>query len=153
VLLIATGQEVSIAALVGFIALAGIVTRNGILLMDHYIQLAREGLPMSPELVVQAGRTRMAPMVMTALCSGIALVPLLLAGYSSGRELLWPVATVIVGGLITSTCFDFIFTPALFWLAGRKAALTRVKEMGALETGLEVDPVKEVEDPVVDEES
>ncbi len=87
-------------------------------------------------------------MVMTALCSGIALAPLLLAGYSSGRELLWPVATVIVGGLMTSTCFDFIFTPALFWLAGRKAALTRAKELGALETGLEVEPVKEAEDPV-----
>jgi CzcA family heavy metal efflux pump len=139
-LLILTGQDVSIAALVGFIALAGIVTRNGILLLDHYVQLLREGLPMSIELIERAGRTRMAPMVMTALTSGIALVPLLLAGYSSGRELLWPVATVIVGGLATSTCFDFIFTPALFWLTGREAALVRARELGSLDSEIEKAP-------------
>jgi CzcA family heavy metal efflux pump len=132
VLLQITGQEVSIAALVGFIALAGIASRNGILLLDHYVHLLREGVPMDRELVVKAGMTRMAPVVMTALTSGIALVPLVLAGHSSGRELLWPVATVIVGGLISSTILDFLLTPALFWIAGQDAARRRAREMGPL---------------------
>jgi Cu/Ag efflux pump CusA len=136
-LLLLTGQEVSIAALVGFIALAGIASRNGILLIDHYIRLLREGEPMEEDLVVRAGRERMAPMVMTALATGIALVPLLLAGYSSGRELLWPVATVIVGGLVTSSFLDFLFTPALFWVAGRGAAVSRAREMGPVDRGPE----------------
>ncbi len=131
-LLLITGQDISIAALVGFITLAGIAARNGILLIDYYVHLLREGMPMSRELLVRAGRDRMAPVVMTALASGIALVPLLLAGYSSGRELLWPIATVIVGGLVTSTILDFLFTPALFWLVGRGAAECRARDLGPL---------------------
>jgi len=87
---------------------------------------------MGRELLVRAGRDRMAPVVMTALCSGIALVPLMLAGYSSGRELLWPVATVIVGGLVTSTILDFVFTPALFWLTAKDAAGRRAAELGPI---------------------
>ncbi|MHC4597430.1 MAG: efflux RND transporter permease subunit [Planctomycetota bacterium] len=129
--LLLTGQEVSVAALVGFIALGGIVSRNGILLLDHYIHLLRDGMAMDHELIVRAGRERMAPVVMTALTSGIALVPLLLAGHSSGRELLWPVATVIVGGLITSTLLDFVFTPVLFSLLGQEAAKRRVSGSAA----------------------
>jgi Cu/Ag efflux pump CusA len=127
ILLVLTGQEVSVAALVGFIALGGIVARNSILLLDHYLNLLREGVPMGKELIVRAGRERMAPVVMTALTSGIALVPILLAGHSSGRELLWPVATVLVGGLVTSTILDFVFIPALFSLVGMDAAKRRVE--------------------------
>ncbi|MHC5035927.1 MAG: efflux RND transporter permease subunit [Planctomycetota bacterium] len=133
VFLLLTGQEVSVAALVGFIALAGIVSRNGILLIDHYIHLLREGMPMGRDLIDRGGRERMAPVVMTALTSGIALVPLLLAGHSSGRELLWPVATVIVGGLLTSTLLDFVFTPALFFLVGQEAARRRAADLGPLD--------------------
>jgi Cu/Ag efflux pump CusA len=139
-LLVATGQEVSVAALVGFIALGGIVCRNGILLLDHYTRLAREGVPMGRDLIVRAGGERMAPVVMTALTSGIALLPLLVAGHSSGRELLWPVATVIVGGLATSTILDFLFTPALFWVAGRDAAVRRARNLDAPGSGAGGDP-------------
>jgi CzcA family heavy metal efflux pump len=131
--LLITGQEVSVAALVGFIALGGIVARNGILLLDHYLRLLSEGVPMGKDLIVRAGRERMAPVVMTALTSGIALVPLLLAGHSSGRELLWPVATVLVGGLITSTMLDFVLTPALFSLVGTEAAKRRMAGQGQRE--------------------
>ena len=122
-LVIALDQTLSIATLVGLVSLGGIASRNGILLIDHYLHLMREeGMPFGPETVIKAGRERLVPVLMTALTSGIALVPLLIAGHAPGRELLYPVATVIVGGLFSTTLLDLLLTPGVFLLFGRKAA-------------------------------
>lgn len=118
-----TGQTLTIAAMVGFISLCGIATRNGILLINHYLHLVRfEGETWSREMIVRAGKERVAPVLMTALTSGIGLVPLALAAGETGKEILYPVATVIIGGLITSTALEFLVRPALFWLFGIGAA-------------------------------
>ncbi|MFH1845618.1 MAG: efflux RND transporter permease subunit [bacterium] len=122
-LLLLTGQPFSVAALVGFVSLGGIATRNGILLVSHYLHLMRkEQEALTPELLIRAGRERAAPVVMTALTTGAGLLPLLLSAGETGREILYPVATVVIGGLFTSTLFEFILRPAVFWSLGRGAA-------------------------------
>lgn len=129
VALVITGQTLTVAAMVGFISLAGIASRNGILLLNHYLHLVRyEGESWTQEMIVRAGLERLAPVLMTALTSGIALVPLVLAAGEPGKEILYPVATVILGGLISSTLLDFFVHPALFWLMGLKAAERVVDE-------------------------
>ena len=114
-----TGQTLTIAAMVGFISLCGIATRNGILLINHYLHLVRyEGETWSADMIVRAGKERLAPVLMTCLTTGIGLVPLAMAAGETGKEILYPVATVIVGGLITSTLLEFLVRPALFWQFG-----------------------------------
>jgi HME family heavy-metal exporter len=121
--LVVTGQSLTVASMVGFISLSGIASRNGILLIAHYLHLVRyEGETFSPEMIERAGKERLAPMLMTALTAGIALIPLVLAAGEPGKEILYPVATVILGGLISSTLLDFFVHPALFWCFGREAA-------------------------------
>ncbi len=123
-----TGQTLTVAAMVGFISLCGIASRNGILLVNHYLHLVRhEGEEWSPEMVVRAGQERVAPVLMTALTSGIGLVPLALAAGEPGKEILYPVATVIIGGLTTSTALEFLVRPALFWQVGVGAARRALK--------------------------
>lgn len=118
-----TGQTLTVAAMVGFISLCGIASRNGILLLTHYLHLVRyEGETWSQQMIVRAGQERVAPVLMTALTSGIGLVPLALAAGEPGKEILYPVATVIIGGLITSTMLEFLVRPALFWKFGLRAA-------------------------------
>ncbi|MFH5803501.1 efflux RND transporter permease subunit [Alienimonas sp. DA493] len=122
VALVLTEQTLTVAALVGFISLAGIASRNGILLLSHYLHLVREeGEDWTRDMLVHAGRDRLAPVLMTALTSGIGLVPLALSAGEPGKEILYPVATVIVGGLISSTAAEFVVRPALFWAVGRGA--------------------------------
>jgi len=121
--LVLTGQTLTVAAMVGFIALVGVASRNGILLLNHYLHLVKyEGEGWTKEMIVRGGLERLAPVLMTALCAGIALVPLTLAAGEPGKEILYPVATVIVGGLISSTLLDFFVHPALFWTLGLKSA-------------------------------
>jgi HME family heavy-metal exporter len=121
--LVITGQTLTTAAQVGFIALVGVASRNGILLLNHYLHLVKfEGEGWTKEMIVRGGLERLAPVLMTALCAGIALVPLTLSAGEPGKEILYPVATVIVGGLISSTLLDFIVRPALFWTLGVGAA-------------------------------
>lgn len=123
VLLAMTRQELSVAALVGFIALLGIAARNAILLVDHALHLMRdEGVPFGEELIVRAAKERIVPVLMTALTSGIGLLPLALAADQPGRELLYPVATVILGGLFTNTLLDFLVVPGLLHRLGGKEA-------------------------------
>ncbi|MFK8115453.1 MAG: efflux RND transporter permease subunit [Rubripirellula sp.] len=120
--LIITDQNLTVAAMVGFISLCGIASRNGILLLNHYLHLVQhEGESWTREMVKRAGQERMAPVLMTALTSGIGLLPLALAAGESGKEILYPIATVIVGGLLTSTLAEFFVRPALFWSVGRNA--------------------------------
>jgi len=121
--LVITRQSLTVASMVGFISLAGIASRNGILLIAHYLHLVQfEGEQFTSQMIERAGKERLAPMLMTALTAGIALVPLVLAAGEPGKEILYPVATVILGGLISSTLLDFFVHPALFWCFGRKDA-------------------------------
>lgn len=127
--LVLTGQSLTIAAMVGFISLTGIASRNGILLLNHYLHLVRyEGEDWTHSMIVRAGIERLAPVLMTALTTGIGLVPLALAAGEPGKEILYPVATVILGGLISSTMLDFFVHPALFLLFGIKEAERVVSE-------------------------
>jgi HME family heavy-metal exporter len=107
--------------MIGFITLAGIAARNGILKISHYINLALlEGETFGPALVVRGSLERLAPVLMTALCAGLALVPLLTGAGEPGREILHPVAVTIFGGLVSSTLLDTLLTPILFLRFGKK---------------------------------
>jgi HME family heavy-metal exporter len=120
--LVLTGQTLTIAAMVGFVSLGGIASRNGILLLNHYLHLVRyEGESWSRQMIVRAGRERVAPVLMTALTSGIGLTPLAISAGEPGKEILYPVATVIIGGLLSSTLLEFFVRPALFWRFGAGA--------------------------------
>jgi CzcA family heavy metal efflux pump len=124
VALVITGQDLTVASLVGFISLGGIAVRNGILLVTHYIHLMREeGEGFTQQMILRGSLERLAPVLMTALTAGIGLVPLVLGGQEPGREILYPVATVILGGLLTSTFCEFLIHPGLFWkFSGKDAA-------------------------------
>ena len=118
-----SGQPLSVAALVGFITLAGISVRNGSLKIRHYINLMRfEGERFGLPLIVRGSLERLSPVLMTALVTAFALAPLLFEAEQPGTEVLHPVAVVIFSGLISSTLLDTFLTPALFWLFGRRAA-------------------------------
>ena len=114
--LVLTQQTLTVASLVGFISLGGIAVRNGILLVTHYVHLMREeGEVFSSAMVLRGSLERLAPVLMTALTASIGLVPLVIDGHKPGREILYPVATVILGGLVTSTFCEFLIHPGLFW--------------------------------------
>lgn len=123
------GQPLSVASMIGFITLAGISTRNGILKVSHYINLcAFEGEKFGKEMIVRGSLERLTPVFMTALVAAFALVPLMLAADEPGKEILHPVAVVIFGGLVSSTILDTIVTPVMFWLWGEKAVQRLVAE-------------------------
>jgi HME family heavy-metal exporter len=118
-----SGQPLSVAALVGFITLAGISVRNGILKVSHYVNLMRfEGENFDQKMIVRGSLERLAPVLMTALVTAFALAPLLFEAEQPGTEVLHPVAVVIFSGLISSTLLDTFLTPAMFWLFGREDA-------------------------------
>ncbi len=117
-----SGQPLSVAALVGFITLTGIATRNGILKISHYINLcAFENESFGQHMIVRGSLERLTPVLMTALVAAFALMPLLLSADAPGKEVLHPVAVVIFGGLISSTLLDTLLTPLMFWLWGKPA--------------------------------
>jgi HME family heavy-metal exporter len=118
-----SGQPLSVAALVGFITLAGISVRNGILKISHYINLmCLEGARFDQQMIVRGSLERLSPVLMTALVTAFALAPLLFEAERPGTEILHPVAVVIFSGLISSTLLDTFLTPIMFWLFGQKAA-------------------------------
>lgn len=117
-----TGQTLTVASLVGFISLGGIAARNGILLVSHYVHLMKEeGEQFTFQMILRGSLERLAPVLMTALTAGIGLVPLVMGGQQPGKEILYPVATVILGGLITSTVCEYLVHPGLFWRFSGKA--------------------------------
>jgi CzcA family heavy metal efflux pump len=116
-------DNISIATLVGFIAVGGVAARNSIMMLSHYLHLMKhEHEDFTRAMVVRGTLERLVPVLMTALSAGIALIPLILAAHEPGKEILYPVAVVIVGGLVSSTLLDLLVTPAIFFHFGRKSA-------------------------------
>jgi len=137
--------RISIATLVGLITLAGIASRNTIMMISHYLHLMQhEGERFDEAMIVRGSLERLVPVTMTALVAGLALLPLTLAAGEPGKEILYPVAVVILGGLVSSTLLDMAVTPAVFLRFGRRAAEHALaREAGdpldAIEPGLQVD--------------
>lgn len=119
--LVVTGGVVSIPAIIGFISLFGMATRGGMLLVDRYNELARHGLSRR-EVVLRGSLDRLLPILMTALSSGLALIPLALGSSLPGNEIQSPMAQVMLGGLLTSTLLNLIIVPLM--------APLKVKETG-----------------------
>ena len=118
-----SGGVLSVASMVGFIALTGIAARNGIMMISHYLHLMREeGMPFGREMIVRGTQERVVPVLMTALTAGLALLPLLLGAGQPGKEILHPVAVVIFCGLFTSTLLDLLVRPMVFWQFGGRAS-------------------------------
>jgi HME family heavy-metal exporter len=117
-----TGGVFSIATMVGFITLTGIASRNGIMMISHYIHLVQhEGEVFGDKMIIRGSLERLVPVLMTALVAAFALIPLTMDATAPGKEILYPVATVILGGLVSSTLLDMIVTPVVFKLFGEKA--------------------------------
>ena len=116
-----SGQDLSLAALIGFIAVTGVAVRNSLLKVCHFINLnLHEGMPIGRDLILRGCAERLTPVLMTAMAAGLALIPLLFVSDRAGTEILHPVAVAIFGGLISSTLLDTFTTPLLFELFGQK---------------------------------
>ena len=114
-----TSGEISIPAIIGFISLFGIATRNGMLLISHYTQLRSEGKPLG-EAVIQGSLDRLNPILMTALSSALALIPLAINGDLPGNEIQSPMATVILGGLLSSTFLNGFIIPIIYLIMNKE---------------------------------
>ena len=118
-ILVLTSGELNIPAIIGFISLMGITTRNGMLLMSRYNNLRAEGMPLA-QRIVKGSSDRLLPIVMTALTSALALIPLAINGDKPGNEIQSPMAVVILGGLVTSTVLNMFVVPAIYYLMNKK---------------------------------
>ena len=154
VALLLTGGVFSIATLVGFISLVGITSRNGIMMLSHYLHLMREeGEDFTEEMIIRGSLERLVPVMMTALTAGLSLLPLVIAADAPGKEILHPLAVVVLGGILTSTLLDQIVTPAVFYkfgkpiadkiIAEREARKAGITEWGEREPGSDVPPFGE----------
>jgi CzcA family heavy metal efflux pump len=116
-----TSGILSLGSLVGFLTILGVAARNGIMLISHYQHLEEfEGETFGLELIMRGARERVAPILMTALTAGLALVPLVVAGNTPGHEIEHPMAIVILGGLFTSTLVNLFIVPALYMAVGNR---------------------------------
>ena len=129
-----TRGVVSLGSLVGFFTVLGIVARNGIMLISHYQHLEEfEGEPFGPALVKRGASERLAPILMTALTTGLALLPLVVFGEVAGQEIEYPMGIVILGGLITSTLLNLFVVPPLYLRFGRSKTEREAAYSGQLE--------------------
>lgn len=117
-ILVLTGAELNIPAIIGFISLLGITTRNGMLLISRYNALKAEGEGLT-ERIMHGSRDRLLPIVMTALTSALALIPLAVNGDAPGNEIQSPLAVVILGGLLSSTLLNVFVVPAIYYLMNK----------------------------------
>ncbi|AZZ37284.1 CusA/CzcA family heavy metal efflux RND transporter [Bdellovibrio sp. qaytius] len=125
-----TDKTISIASLVAFVTLCGIASRNGIMMISHYLHLLQhENEKFTKEMVIRGSLERLVPVLMTALTAILGLTPLIFAGGEPGKEILHPVAVVIVGGLISSTLLDIFVTPTVFFHFGKKSAEKSLERM------------------------
>jgi Cu/Ag efflux pump CusA len=116
-----SGGVLSLGSLVGFLTILGVAARNGIMMISHYQHLEEyEGETFGPALVLRGARERIAPIMMTALTAGLALVPLAISGNLPGHEIEHPMAIVILGGLVTSTLVNLFIVPSLYLVLGRR---------------------------------
>jgi Cu/Ag efflux pump CusA len=123
----ATTGILSLGSLVGLLTILGIATRNGIMMISHFQHLEEEeGMPFGPELVLRGARERIAPIMMTALTTGLALVPLAIAGDIPGHEIEHPMAIVILGGLVTSTVLNLFVVPSLYLRFGKEKSWSQM---------------------------
>jgi Cu/Ag efflux pump CusA len=127
---------ITLGALVGFFTVLGIAARNGILMIAHFKHLEEaEGVPFGPSLVVRGASERLSPILMTALATALALVPLVIYGNQPGQEIEYPMAIVILGGLATSTLLNLFVLPALYLLvAGWRRSAPPARPARVLET-------------------
>jgi len=120
-----TGGVLSLGSLVGFVTVLGIAARNGIMMVSHFRHLEKEeGVPFGRELVMRGASERLAPIMMTALVTALALLPLVLSGDKPGHEIEHPMAIVILGGLVSSTLLNLFLVPALYLRYGRSASVS-----------------------------
>ncbi len=135
---VATGGVLSLGSLVGFVTVFGIAARNALMLMSHSLHLEKvEEMPFGPDLVMRAAEERLAPILMTALTTGLALVPIVARGAQPGYEIEHPMALVILGGLITSTILNLFLMPGLILRWGRAGGTREARSGGASPTGAE----------------
>lgn len=138
-----TGGVISVPSMVGFVTLFGVATRNGLLLVDNYNTKLAQGMPL-PKVIVEGSMERLLAILMTALTSALGMIPLVLSG-GAGKELLQPLAIVVLGGLFTSTALTLVVLPALYARFGKYLMPKRVMKVPDLRNyGIEQTPTKEV---------
>ena len=119
------GGNISLGSLVGFVTVFGVAVRNGILLISNYLHLQQQGQPFSSQLILKGSVERLAPILMTAGTTAMAIIPLVVAGNLPGHEIEHPMAVVIMGGLVSSTVLSLFVLPAVFLRFGRTVVRSR----------------------------
>ena len=114
------GGNLSLGSLVGFVTVVGIAVRNGIMMISHYRHLeVEEGMAFGIELAIRGAEERLAPILMTALTAALALLPIAIAGNRPGHEIEYPMALVIIGGLLSSTLMNLFLMPSFYCVVGK----------------------------------